>query len=356
MMIALHVKGTRTDENEFNAVTFDDDKLIKVSEVLEDYIDLGELIKYIVSKNLTKPFWVKLIKHLLNIDEADRVYDEDWVYQNIEVIQSKIFENDEIFNFILEFERFMIHDHLPDFSKLSIWWFTNMTEESLTKHQSFSNTLESYYKWIENRDATWWVERLTNPKSLTIKCSNAIFDKGIEDSAKVINTELERAVELVLVAIASGDSVIPNNQLLFLKNHYHQMSRGVLRRIADTCLDHLLEHAHIDAKILNQLDDFVFTYSGKFTKKEKSEEIKRKIIITAYQENRQLYDKLVFSYTKQFIQIMKHDDDLAVEIKGFLQAFKEELTDPNDERAIKIEQVLQEVGIQDKEKQQVTKL
>jgi hypothetical protein len=346
MMIAQCIDENRTDEDIFDSVTLNEVSLSKISNVLEDYTELGVLIKYVVSNNLTKPFWNSLIKLLVGDDDVDRIYDEDWIYSNISKIQSKIFEGNEIFNFLTDFEKFIAQNYIPPFDKLDIWWFSNMSHDLLNHHKSFSNALDAYYKWIEKADVSWWEQRLTNPKSLTIRCSNAIFDKGLEDTSKVISSELDQAIEKVLIAVTRG-TLIPEGQRQFLKNHYPLMKKGILRRIADTCLDYLLALPDIDAKIISQLDDFIFSYSGEFIKKDKAECIKRKIIIPACQGNHEVFYKLAFDYTVKFTKILKYDDDFNLEIRNFLQKLRDELDD--SEKVSKIDEILKEIAIKNQE-------
>lgn len=342
MMIALHVNGVRRGESEFSHITFDEDKIAKIAKVVEDYVPIDNLLQFVVSNNLSNNFLADLIVQVINIENEDRKFNKDWVYKNIQKIQTKIFDGDENLEFINEFEKFITKAYLPDFSNIDYWWFEKITVELLADHQAFQVALNSYYSWIEDGDIDWWFERLTNPQSLTIRCSNAIFGKGLEDKSKVVSNNLLQAVEKVLVDIASGDRLIPDNQLKFLKNHYPLFKRNVLKRIANNCLDNLLDHSKILPDMLNQLDDFIFEYSSSFTDQDQSEKIKRKIIIHSYNENPKSFEKLVFSYTNKLIKILEYRDDQNMEIKELLLTMRKELETSNPEGFVVIDRIIKE--------------
>lgn len=286
--------------NELNRIDNSD----KIGEVVQYYINYGDLLKIIIDSGRDYALLHELARELTtNSYGFTQTLSPRWVYENIGKLQNNLFE-DDIEVFLRSFDGWSPHfdKHLTD---KNVFLIGNpiidlVCELGVEKFKS----LKHYYELASNKLKTineyTWIENFSNPYDSIMYALDSFMANDLLNTSITKSSSFMNAYEKYMKDISKREIEIPDNNAFWnylLENDY--LDNRKLKRIYNDILDLLLDHSEIYTEEINFFSYGLFNFASNISASHKADEFIRKIILPMHNNN-----EFINTFPNQIIKII----------------------------------------------------
>ncbi|MEL0650431.1 P-loop NTPase fold protein [Algibacter sp. TI.3.09] len=282
-----------------------------IAEVIHHYINLGELLKLVIDKNQKYPLLNKVI-NIITLEQFgfSQVLDIEWIFKNLDKIQTEIFPNNFI-DFLNRFDDWSHHfDEMYNEDKIFDLRRRNLELTFKKNNHSFKSVNYIYDKILyklKNASKEIWLENFDKDSNFIFAFKGLVLN-DLLDKKLTKSTSFMSAYDEYLISIARTENPLPEDLIFLddlLKNDY--LDGRKLNRIFNDILDVILNRTDVSSDHIRFFTLGLFEHSSNLISK--ADEVCRKLILHLKNDNK-LFVFIMRNYLEKVIEILNESKGL----------------------------------------------
>ncbi|GGK11024.1 NTPase [Yeosuana aromativorans] len=301
----ISLLGATTPTNQYLLVELNRiDNSDKIAEIIQYYINYGDLLKIIIDSGRNYALLKELAKKLTtNSYGFTQTLSSLWVYENIGRLQDNLF-NKDIEIFLSSFEGWSQHfqKRITDKNVFDIGTpiIDLVYDFGVEKFKSLKHYYEVASNKLKTLDEDTWAANFSEPDHSVMSALDCFMTNGLLNTSITKSPAFMSAYEKYLKNISKREIDVPANKDFWnglLENDC--LDNRKLKRIYNDILDLLLDNSELDISEIMFFSYGLFNYATNISETHKADEFIRKIILPMEDNN-----ILIETFPNQIIKVI----------------------------------------------------